>query len=40
MKVMSKALDRLISNCINETRPIEECTILVTLEHVEATARI
>jgi DNA-binding transcriptional MerR regulator len=40
MKVMSKALDRLISNCINETRPIEECTILVALEHVEATARI
>jgi DNA-binding transcriptional MerR regulator len=39
MKAMSKALDRLISDCTNASRPIEECTILVGLEQAEATAR-
>jgi len=33
MKSMSKALDRLIAECANETNPIEECTILAALEH-------
>jgi MerR family Zn(II)-responsive transcriptional regulator of zntA len=32
MKSMSKALDRLIVDCANEAQPIEECTILATLE--------
>jgi DNA-binding transcriptional MerR regulator len=39
MKVMSKALDRLICECTNASRPIDECTILVGLEQAEATAR-
>src|SRR6266851_9919363 len=28
MKVMSKALDRLIAECADETQPIEECKII------------
>lgn len=32
MNSMSKALDRLIVDCDNEAQPIEECTILATLE--------
>jgi DNA-binding transcriptional MerR regulator len=32
MKSMSKALDRLISDCTSENQPIENCTILATLE--------
>src|SRR6266700_3707613 len=35
MKSMSKALDRLIADCANETHPIEECTILSALELAE-----
>jgi len=40
MKAMSNALDRLISDCTNASRPIEECTILVGLEQAEAIARV
>lgn len=32
MKVMSKSLDQLIGECVNEARPVEECTIIATLE--------
>lgn len=32
MKSMSKALDRLIADCANEAQPVEECTIIATLE--------
>lgn len=32
MKAMSKALDRLISECADETKPVEECAILAALE--------
>ena len=39
MKSMSKALDRLIADCANETHPIEECTILSALEHAEVPVR-
>jgi len=36
---MSKALDRLIADCANETHPIEECTILSALELAEVPVR-
>ncbi len=39
MKSMSKALDRLIADCANETHPIEECTILSALELAEVPVR-
>src|SRR5712691_3203184 len=32
MKAMSKGLDRLISECADETQPIEECAILAAFE--------
>ena len=32
MKAMSKALDQLIAECANETRPVNECTIIAALE--------
>lgn len=35
LKAMSKALDRLIADCDEETHPIEECPILAALEQVE-----
>ncbi|OUM00390.1 heavy metal-responsive transcriptional regulator [Variovorax sp. JS1663] len=31
MKEMSKALDQLIANCSNDTRPVEDCSILAAL---------
>ena len=34
MKAMSKGLDRLISECADETKPVEECTILAALEQL------
>lgn len=39
MNTMSKALDRLVAECANETRPIDECTILAALEQAEAPAQ-
>ena len=36
MKATSKGLDRLISECADETKPVEECAILAALEHVPA----
>ena len=38
MKAMSKGLDRLISECADETKPVEECTILAALEQVAVRA--
>src|SRR6516162_298876 len=32
MKAMSKALDQLITDCANTTRPVRECTIMAALE--------
>jgi DNA-binding transcriptional MerR regulator len=32
MKAMSKALDQLIADCANATRPVRECTIMTALE--------
>ena len=34
MKAMSKGLDRLIKECADETKPVEECAILAALEQV------
>ena len=31
MRTMSKALDRLIEDCANDTRPVEACSILAAL---------
>lgn len=39
MRAMSKALDRLIADCADETRPVEECTILAALERVTIAER-
>jgi MerR family Zn(II)-responsive transcriptional regulator of zntA len=39
MKAMSKALDRLIADCADETQPIEECSIIAALEQVDVPAR-
>lgn len=36
MKAMSKGLDRLISECADEKKPIEECTILAALDQAVA----
>ena len=38
MKGMSSALDHLIAECLNENRPIQDCTILAALERVEQPA--
>lgn len=38
MKDMSSALDHLIAECLNENRPIQDCTILAALERVEQPA--
>lgn len=38
LKAMSKALDGLITDCANETHPIEECPILAALEKTTASA--
>src|SRR6266487_2534314 len=32
MRAMSKALDRLIADCVDETQPVEECAILAAFE--------
>ena len=32
MKAMSKALDQLITDCANTTRPVRDCTIMAALE--------
>ena len=37
MKTMSKALDRLIADCAEETHPVDECPILTALEHANGT---
>lgn len=39
MKVMSKALDVLISDCPDHDRPVEDCPILGAMEQVSARAR-
>jgi len=36
MKAMSKGLDRLIHECADETKPVEECAILAAFEQVAA----
>jgi len=36
MKAMSKGLDRLISECADERKPVEECTILAALDQAVA----
>ena len=38
MQAMSKGLDRLIGECTDETKPVEECTILAALEQVAVRA--
>lgn len=38
LKAMSKALDRLIADCANETHPINTCPILAALEKATASA--
>ena len=40
MKAMSKALDQLISECANEKRPVEECTIIAALERANGSKRV
>ena len=37
MKAMSKALDQLIAECGNKTRPAKECTIIAALERANLT---
>ena len=32
MKVISRALDGLIADCANETRPVEDCPILAAFD--------
>ena len=39
MRTMCKALDRLIADCVDETRPVEGCAILAAFEQPETTAR-
>lgn len=39
MRVMSKALDILISDCPDAGRPVEDCPILGAMEQVSARAR-
>jgi DNA-binding transcriptional MerR regulator len=38
MRAMSKALDRLIADCVDETQPVEECVILAAFERPATTA--
>ena len=38
MRAMSKVLDRLIADCVDEAQPVEECTILAAFERPETTA--
>jgi DNA-binding transcriptional MerR regulator len=38
MRAMSKALDRLIADCVDETQPVEECAILAAFERPATTA--
>ena len=38
MRAMSKVLDRLIADCVDETQPVEECAILAAFERPTATA--
>src|SRR5262249_53404881 len=38
MRAMSKALDRFIADCVDETQPVEECAILTAFERPAATA--
>jgi hypothetical protein len=39
MRTMCKALDRLIADCVDETRPVGGCAILAAFEQPETTAR-
>src|SRR2546430_3244719 len=39
MRTICKALDRLIADCVDETRPVEGCAILAAFEQPETTAR-
>ena len=39
MKTMSKALDRLIADCTEETHPVDDCPILSALEQIQTPAR-
>ena len=39
LRTMSKALDRLIAGCTDETHPVEECPIITTLEGSAANRR-
>jgi MerR family Zn(II)-responsive transcriptional regulator of zntA len=36
MKAMSKGLDRLIGECVDEQKPVEECTILAAFDQAVA----
>jgi len=36
MKAMSKGLDLLISECVDEQKPVEECTILAAFDQAVA----
>jgi len=38
MRAMSKALDRLIADCVDETQPVAKCAILAALERPAAAA--
>jgi DNA-binding transcriptional MerR regulator len=38
MRAMSKALDRLIADCVDETQPVGECAILAAFERPATTA--
>jgi DNA-binding transcriptional MerR regulator len=38
MRAMSKALDRLIADCVDETQPVDECAILAAFERPAITA--
>ncbi len=40
MKAMSKALDQLISDCANETQPVNECTIIAALERANVSVPV
>jgi DNA-binding transcriptional MerR regulator len=38
MRAMSKALDCLIADCVDETQPVDECAILAAFERPATTA--
>ena len=40
MKAMSKALDQLITECADETQPVNECTIIAALERAAVSAPV